>query len=213
MSNEKKSILDLKSLTILGLIVVILLMRMCSTDMVGNGDKKDIIKIDGKKYTVVKREIDTIYVPTTQTVYRPGDTIYVETPIYVSIPPDVDTAKILKDYYAKYVYKDTLRLKDSLGYIAVTDTIFKNRVLNRIYDAKVNKITIKDVIYIEPVKKLEFYFGGVIGFDKKDIINFAGPSLLLKDKKDHIYNLGIGYNNAKTLSIQAGMHWRIKLKK
>jgi hypothetical protein len=204
--------LDLKSLTIIGLVIVLLLMRMCTSTGTGN-NPDDNIKINGKKYTVIKREIDTVYVPTHDTIFRPGKTIYVDVPIYVNVPPNVDTAEILKDYYAKYTYKDTLRLKDSLGYIAIRDTIFKNRILNRHFDVNVNKIKIKEVVYVEPVKRLEFYFGGVIGFDKVDIINFAGPTLMLKDKKDKVYSLGIGYNNAKTLSIQGGMYWKIKFKK
>jgi hypothetical protein len=203
--------LDLKTLTILGLIVVLLLMRMCSYN--GNPQKGDTIKINGKKYTVIKKEVDTIYVPTVQTVYRPGDSIYVDVPIYVNVPPNVDTNLILKDYYTKFTYKDTLRLKDSLGYIAIRDTIFKNRILDRVFDAHVNKIKITEKIYLEPEKKLEFYLGGTIGFDKVDIINFAGPTLMLIDKKDRVYSLGAGYNNAKTLSIQGGMYWRLKLKK
>jgi len=205
--------LDLRSLTIIVLIIVIFLMRMCSTDGNISGGKNNTVKIGGKKYTIVKREVDTTYITTRQTVYTPGDSIYVEVPIYVDVPGKVDTAYILRDYYAKYVYRDTLRLNDSLGYIAMRDTIFKNRILGRHFDAFVNKITVKETIYLDPVKTLEFYLGGVIGFDKKDIINFAGPSALLKDKQDRVYTLGIGYNNAKTLSIQGGMYWRIKFKK
>jgi hypothetical protein len=57
------------------------------------------------------------------------------------------------------------------------------------------------------------YIGGVAGFDKVNIVNFVGPSLLLKDKKDKVYSLGVGYSNAKSLSIQGGIYWKIKLKK
>lgn len=213
MSETKKSWFDLKTLTIIALIIIVFLMRMCSSDPFNsNGGSDNVVKINGKKYTIVKRVVDTAYVPVYQTLHKPGDTIYVEVPIYIGVPADVDTAEILKDYFAKYVYKDTLRLKDSLGYIAIRDTIFKNRILDRFYDAKVNKIIVKETVFLDPVKRLELYLGGVIGFDKVDIINFAGPSAMLKDKKDRVYSIGIGYNNAKAISVQAGMYWKLKFK-
>jgi len=52
-----------------------------------------------------------------------------------------------------------------------------------------------------------------MGFDKANIINFAGPSAMLKTKTDKVYTLGVGYSNAKTVAVQGGMYWKIKLKK
>ena len=202
--------LDLKSLLIIGLIIVILLMRACSSN--GDGNKGQQIKIDGKKYTIVKHTIDTIIKPVTQTVFKPGETIYIDRPVIVKVPADVDTAAILKDYYTKYPYKDTLRLDEGLGYVAVSDTIFKNRILNRKFDSHVNKVTVRETLYVEPAPKIQMFIGGVAGFDKVNIVNFVGPSIMLKDKKDKVYSLGIGYTNPKTVSIQGGIYWKIKLK-
>ena len=81
------------------------------------------------------------------------------------------------------------------------------------FDSHVNKITVRETLYVEPVPKIEWFFGGVAGFDKVNIVNFVGPSLLLKDKKDKVYSLGIGYSNAKTVSVQGGIYWLINLKK
>jgi hypothetical protein len=202
--------LDFKTLLIVALVIVILILRSCGS----NVDKKDdIIKVDGKKYIVVKREIDTVYQPTVQTVYREGKTIFKDVPVYVNVPANVDTLNILKDYYTKVTYKDTLHLKDSLGYISVIDTIFNNKILNRVWDSHVNKITINDKIYLKDLPKTQLYIGGVLGFDKVNIVNFAGPSFILKTKKDHMYSLGVGYSNNQVVSIQGGVYWKIKLKK
>jgi hypothetical protein len=57
------------------------------------------------------------------------------------------------------------------------------------------------------------FIGGVAGFDKVNLVNFVGPSLLIKDKKDKLYLIGIGYSNAKTVSLQGGIYWKIKFKK
>ena len=103
--------LDFKTMVILGLLVVVVLMRMCS----GKPEPKkgNVVKIDGKKYEVVKHDIDTEYVKVTQTVVKQGKDIIHDVPVYVNVPVNVDTNAILKDYYAKYCIKDTLRLKDS----------------------------------------------------------------------------------------------------
>lgn len=204
--------LDLKTILIIGLIIVILFMRMCD----GSGeDDVNVVNVDGKKYELVKHTVDTILVPVKQTVYKEGKTIYKEVPIYIQLPPNtkIDTQLILREYYSKIVYKDTLKLKDSLGYIAITDTIFKNAILNRVFDANVNKITIKDITIVKELPTNEVYIGGMAGFDKGNIVNFVGPSIVLKTKKDKMYSLAVGYGTDKNVSIQAGAHWKVSLKK
>lgn len=199
--------IDLKTLSILVLVIVIFLMRMCSGDV--ENKKGDIVKIDGKKYEVIKHEIDTVKVPVIQTEYRDGKTIYTEKPVYVNIPSVIDTQSILKDYYAKYIFKDTLKLKDSLGYIAVLDTISQNKIYKRVFDAHVNKFTIKETLIVKDLPKNQFFIGGVMGFDKVNIVNFVGPTLLFKTKKDKVFSVGIGYSLQKQVSVQGGLYWKI----
>ena len=203
--------IDLKTLLIIGLIVVILLMRMC--DGSGEVDNKKVVKIDGKKYEVIKHTVDTVIVPVEQTVYKEGKTIYKEKVIYVDVPHVVDTNNILKEFFSKVVYKDTLKLKDSLGYIVVTDTITKNSILNRLFDAKVNKTTIKETLIVKDLPNNQVYIGGVAGFDRTNIVNFLGPNFVLKTKKDKMFSLGFGYGLNKNITVQAGMYWKISLKK
>ena len=203
--------LDFKTLLILALVVVVLLMRMCGNKP--EPKKGDTIKIDGKKYEVLKHEIDTEYVKVTQTVVKQGKDIIHDVPVYVNVPVNVDTNAILKDYYAKYCVKDTLRLTDSLGYVAIKDTLFKNRLLNRKYVSNIHKTVIKETLIVKELPRNQVYVGGVMGFDKTNIINFAGPSAMLKTKTDKVYTLGVGYSNAKSVAVQGGMYWKIKLKK
>lgn len=203
--------IDLKTLLIFVLLIVILFMRMCQ----GPNSQKDpkVIKIDGKKYTVVKHEVDTIIQKVEKTVYKDGKTIYVERPIYVNVPPNVDTNYILRNYYSKLVYIDTLKVNDTMGYIVVKDTIFKNKILNRVWDSHLNKFTVREILYVEQLPKVQVFLGGNIGFDNVNIINYAGPTVLVKDKKDKLYSLGVGYSGNKAISVQGGMYWKIKLKK
>ena len=124
-----------------------------------------------------------------------------------------DTLQVVKDYYAKRVYIDTLKLADSLGYIVVNDTVSQNSLLGRLWNAQVNKTTIKETLIVKELPKNQVYIGLVGGFDRANVVNFAGPSLLLKTKTDKVYSIGVGYSADKVMSIQGGLYWKIKLKK
>lgn len=202
--------LDLKTLLLMALILVIIFMRMCEHP---SPKPTDTININGTNYGIIQHTIDTVLVPYDTIVYRPGKKIYIDTTIYVQIPITIDTIAILKDYYSKKIYIDTLKLTDSLGYIIVNDTISKNSIIGRLWNAKVNKVKITETLIVKELSTNQLYIGLVAGFDKVNIVNFAGPSLILKTKTDNLYSIGIGYSGNKTVSIQGGMYWKIKLKK
>jgi hypothetical protein len=202
MKNILKYI-DLKVVTIIGLIIVILCLRSCKID---NGP---IVKIDGKKYQVIKHKVDTVYVRTTQTVYKKGDVIYREKPIYVQLPPRIDTVEVIRDYYSKVIYKDTLKLKDSLGYITLTDTIFQNNISGREWVSHVNKITIKDVTIVKELPKNQIYLGGLLNLNNKTGFTSVGPSVLFKTKKDRVFSVGAGLGTNMTVYYQGGIYIKL----
>ena len=204
--------LDFKTLLILCLVGLILIMRMCQTSSTTVKPGK-IVKVNGKKYEELKHTIDTQYITVTKIVYKPGKDIYHETIKYVNVPLHVDTSAILYDYYLTYVYKDTLQLKDSLGWVSVQDTISQNKIVGRVWKPNVNKIYVRESIIVKELPKNKVYFGGVMGFDKNNVVNFAGPSVIIKNKKDKIYTFGVGYSNSKAIALQGGIYWLIKLKK
>ena len=200
--------LDLKTLLIVGLIALLLFTRGCND--------KDITKggttvVNGKTYQNITQVVDTIYVPTKQTVYKPGKTIYKETPVFVAMPREVDTVAILKDFYSKEVYKDTLKLNDGLGYVSVIDTVSQNKIIGRVWNSQVNKIIVKDTKIVKKAPVNQLYIGAVGGFDRVNIVNYVGPTLVFKTKKDKLYSLGIGYGTNKQISLQGGIFWKIKL--
>lgn len=191
------------------LIAVIFLQRSCSTT---TKDGKEILKIDGKKYEVLKREIDTVMVPVNHNVYKSGKDIYHDVPVYIQIPLNADTAAILKEYFAMHVYKDTLQLKDSLGYVSVIDTITKNGLMGREWNAKVNKITINNTTYLKELPRTQLYLGGSLGIQKPSYTSI-GFNAILKTKNDHMYGIGIGTNSQLNTYIQGSILWKISLKK
>jgi hypothetical protein len=183
------------------------------------------VRIDGKKYEVIKHDIDTFEVVKTKVVTKKGSDIYhetiVEKEVQVQVPAIVDTQALLKDYYSKVLYKDVLVLPDSLGTVSVTDTISQNRILGRTFDAKVKERTIKETMIVKELPKTQVYYGFTGGFNKTDVVSNIGGGLLVKTKKDKIYQVGVGVANRVTdgtngsLSpyIGGGVYWKIKLKK
>jgi hypothetical protein len=153
--------------------------------------------------------VDTVYVPTIQTVYKKGEVIYKEVPIYVELPGRIDTVEVIRDYYSKVVYKDTLKLKDSLGYIALTDTIFRNNILGRVWDSHINKITIKDVLIVKELPKNQIYLGGQLGLNNQSGFTSIGPSVLMKTKKDKVFSVGVGLGPNKTIQYQGGIYIKL----
>lgn len=196
--------IDLKVVVIIGLIIAIL----CLIHYGINHDRK-IVYVGGKPYEVIKHTVDTIYVPTIQTVYKKGAVIYKEIPIYIEIPGRIDTSQVVRDYYSKVVYKDTLKLNDSLGYVALTDTIYRNNILGRVWDAHVNKITIKDVLIVKDLPKTQVYLGGQLGLNNQSGFTSVGPSVVIKTKKDKLFSVGVGLGPNNTVQYQGGVYIKI----
>ena len=214
-----KKLLNFKNIVIVGLIIFILL-ELLNPGGVMPGKT---IKIDGKKYEVIKHTIDTVEVEKTKVVTKKGADIVhevIEHDTTIKLV-DVDTAALLHDYLAKVIYKDTLRLPDSLGTIALVDTITKNRILGRTWDAKVKQREIKETTIVKELPKMQVFYGLNAGFNKEDYVSAIGAGIVLKTKKDKLYNLNIGVNNRTSDGtngklnpyVGAGVYWKIKLKK
>lgn len=215
-----KKLLNLKNIAIAALVIVILL------EYFNPGGKMPgrTIRIDGQKYEVIKHEIDTVEVEKKVVVTKKGadivhDVIVHDTAVKLV---NVDTVALLHDYLAKVIYKDTLRLPDSLGIVALTDTITRNRILGRTFDAKVKQREIKETLIVKELPKTQVYYGLNGGFNKTDVVSNIGAGLIVKTKGDKIYQLGLGVSNKVgdngtngKLSpyIGGGVYWKIKLKK
>ncbi len=214
-----KKFLNIKNIAIVVLIIIVLL-EVWNPGGVMPGRT---IRIDGKKYEVIKHEIDTVDVIKTKVVTKKGDDIYHETIVEkeVLIPAVIDTAALLKDYYSKVLYKDVLVLPDSLGTVSVIDTISQNKILGRTFDAKVKERTIKETTIVKELPKNQLYFGFNGGFNKADVVSNVGTGLIFKTKTDKLYQLGIGVanrvvdgtNGSLTPYIGGGVYWKIKVKK
>jgi len=217
-----KKFVNFKNIAIAALIIYVLLQWFNPGGVMPGGRT---IRIDGKKYEVLKHTIDTIEVEKVKVVTKKGEDIVhevidVDTLVLKELV-NVDSAEILRDYLAKVVYKDTLVLDGGLGTIALTDTITKNRILGRTWDAKVKERIIKEEMIVKEPARNQVYYGLNAGFNKEDYVSAIGAGVILKTKKDKIYQLGIGVNNRTTDGTNGGFspyvgfgtYWKIKVKK
>ena len=209
--------LNIKNIAIVALIAVVVF-QQCG------GNKKttgEIVKVDGKKYELIKHEIDTFEIVKTKVVTKKGEDIYHETIKEVTIPAIVDTQALLQDYFAKNIYKDTLQLPDSLGIVSLIDTITQNKILGRTFNASVKQRVIKETTIVKELPKTKLFYGFEGGFNKADVVSHLGFGVLVNTKKDKMFHLGLGVANRTTdgtsgaLSpyIGGGVYWKLKLKK
>jgi hypothetical protein len=209
--------LNIKNIAI-ALLIVIVVFQQCG------GNKKttgEIVKVDGKKYELIKHEIDTFEIVKTKVVTKKGEDIYHETIKEVTIPAIVDTQALLQDYFAKNIYKDTLQLPDSLGIVSLIDTITQNKILGRTFNANVKQRVIKETTIVKELPKTKLFYGFEGGFNKADVVSHLGFGVLVNTKKDKMFHLGLGVANRTTDGtsgtlapyIGGGVYWKIRLKK
>lgn len=214
-----KNLLNFKNIAI-AILVIFVLMQLWNPGGIMPGRT---IRIDGKKYEIIKHEIDTVDIIKTKVVTKKGEDIYHETIVEkeVLIPAVIDTAALLKEYYSKVLYKDVLVLPDSLGTVSVTDTISQNKILGRTFNASVKQRTIKETMIVKEPAKVQVYWGVNAGFNKQDFVNSVGTGFIVKTKKDKLYQINLGVNNQTTDGtnggfspyVGGGVYWKIRLKK
>jgi hypothetical protein len=223
---------DLKTILIMVLCVVLLLRGCGDTE-----EPKEIVNVGGKDYELLEQKVDTIVVEKTVKVptYVPKYITKVVTEtVEVEVPMDIDTLKIIEDYFAKYEVKDTLNLTydfpkgvtdslgnkpiPTLGYGILTDIISQNQIQSRDVDWFFQIPTVYNTTIVKELPKNELYWGINGGFNKTDVISNVGGGLILKSKNNNLYQLGLGIQNNSNTSqlapfVSAGMYWKIGKKK
>ena len=190
---------NIKNIIILVLIIIIIFLRQCSGGGVEDTPSEPtIITKTETKYDTVTVD-KKIYVPKWKTkIVTQVDSILVNTPI--------DTLEVLKDYYAKNVFVDKIEL-DSLGFVTITDTIWKNTLFNRLVESEIiiPTTTVTQTEYINP---REFYVGfGLNGTTKQ--FNYVGGSILYRTRKKQAFGLGIGLNDQFQPIISTQFLWKL----
>jgi hypothetical protein len=204
-----KKILDIRHFIILILIGITIFLKTNNKPII-----KEVIKeLPGK---VVH---DTI--PQEVPVYIEGEDIYHDKIIYVTTLVNVDTLEILKEFYAKNMHLDTIKLNNNQGYVYLTDSISQNNIFSRKWSATIKPKIVRETLPEPPKVRNQVYIGLNGAWSEKDWVNSLGTSVLFKTKSDKIFQVGIGVAN-RTFDgssgkfipfINGGAYWKIKFKK
>jgi hypothetical protein len=146
---------------------------------------------------------ETIY----ETIQTPPE--YIADTSYPRLKEQYDSLVVA--YLAKNIYTDTLKL-DTLGYVAIADTLQKNILQNRSYKYNYKIPTIHTTTTITkyaPLKNQLYMGGGVIG-DKTSGVENVNLGLLLKTKKDQIYSVMVGTDVEGQINYGFQLFWKIK---
>jgi len=184
---------NIQTLLIVVLVVLLFLQRSCSSTPVP----------EPKIITETVTKWDTVSI--TKTEYIPKWKTRIET-IHDTIPSSIDTVAILKDYYAKYFYTDTIQI-DTLGSIVINDTITRNLISMRDVQSNIfiPTTTITNTIYLY---KREFYGGFSVGATNQAVQNINGELLYINKKRD-AYGFGVGLNPQWQPVYTVRMYWKI----
>lgn len=138
------------------------------------------------------------------------DSVYTPNPNYNELVKQYQ--KIVEDYLASNIHKDSVKI-DSIGYISIIDTVTKNKLTGRKTSYNFKYPIITNTITLPPVVKTQLYFGG--GIESKSMTGTTelNLGLLLKNKKDQIYNIYGGVDTRGDYQIGIQSYWKIKLKK
>ena len=145
------------------------------------------------------------------TIHHTPPTEYISDTNYPKLKAQYDT--LVKEYLAKNTYTDTLKI-DSIGWIAVADTVKKNQLENRSYKWNYKIPVITNTITIQNYEKPknQIYIGGGIDVNKGITVNNIHIGGLLKTKKDHILGITIGTQIDGGVVYGFQSYWKIKLR-
>jgi hypothetical protein len=193
---------NIQSLLIVVLVIIILIMRSCD-----GGGSTPTVK---EPTTITKVEVryDTIENVVIKYVPKWKEKIVTITD---TIPLEIDTLAILKDYYAKYVYTDTLKL-DTIGYAVINDTITRNTIFSRDVTTQLVIPTITQ-INTKYIYKREFFGGVSLGgllnsVPNESPIQYISGELMYVNRKRNVYGLGLGIDNNFNPIISGRIYWK-----
>ena len=184
---------NIQTLLVVVLAALLFLQRGCSSTP----------PVEPEVITEVVTKWDTVKIEKTEYVPKIVEKVVVNIDTF-SAP--IDTVTVLKDYYAKYFYTDTIQI-DTLGSIIINDTITRNLISMRDVQSNIfiPTTTITNTIYLY---KREFFGGFSVGATNQAVQNINGE-LLYINKKRHAYGFGVGLNPQWQPVYTVRMYWKI----
>jgi hypothetical protein len=156
-----------------------------------------------------------------ETVTRPGivRTIPGKPEIHYKPDPNYNNLikqynELVKAYTAINIQRDSIRI-DSIGYVNIEDTVSKNIITGRKvrYNFNIPETTIIKTIREPAANRTQLYYGFGVEGTRNVLIDQFNLGLLLKTKRDNIYNVYTGIDQDMQLQVGVQIYWKLKLKK
>jgi len=190
---------NIQTLLVVVLAALLFLQRGCSSTS----------PVEPEVITEVVTQWDTIRVAEKEYVPKYIRKTVVEIDTF-SVP--IDTISILKDYYAKYFYTDTIKI-DTLGTIIVNDTVTRNLISMRDVQSNIfiPTTTITNTTYLY---KRELFWGVAVGgminpVQNESPINYVSGELMYVNKKRNVYGFGLGVDKDFFPIVSGRLYWKI----
>lgn len=177
------------------------------------------IKIDGKKYDVLNKQTDTVYIHLKpQVLYKQGKNIYKDTVIYKDslIFKNAEFSdgeleryydSILRSHFAITVFKDTVKF-GKYGNIYTIDSIQENTILSRMYNSDIVFPSIIKTTNVKKVPENKFYFGAKTVMSNNSI-RAIGTGLIFKSKRDNLFGIGAMVDNKKNINFTIDLYTKL----
>jgi hypothetical protein len=120
---------------------------------------------------------------------------------------------LLGKYLALVEFRDTIRI-DTLGYVAILDTVNQNAIKGRSVrtNYKIPTVTItKTITHYDP-PKAQLYYGFGLDLNPTFAPTGAHGGLILKTKRDQLIGVQVGTGINGGINYGFSSYWKIKLK-
>ncbi len=190
------------------LVIIILLQRSCTpAGKLVKTEDGEVLKTDTTYITVDKVVTKTITRVKHDTVPQPGDTVFTPAPGYDDLKAQYES--LAKLYSARNIYKDTIKL-DSIGYIALIDTVQYNQLDKRKYHYNYSIPVVTK--YVQNPPRRQVYIGGGIAMNTV-LVPQVQAGLLYKNKKDQIFGIYSMAGPDLVPSFGVSTYWKISFRK
>jgi len=184
---------NIQTLLIVVLAVLLFYQKSCSSTL----------PVEPQTITEVITRWDTLKVATKEYVpkYIRKTIVNIDT-----FQAPIDTMSILRDYYAKYFYTDTIKV-DSLGFIVINDTVTRNLISKRDVQSNIfiPTTTITNTTYLY---KRELFWGASVSGNQEQIQSINGE-LMYVNKKRNAYGFGVGVDQNFQPIFTGRLYWKI----
>jgi hypothetical protein len=120
---------------------------------------------------------------------------------------EIDTLKILQNYFSRQLYRDTI-VNDSNALIVLNDTVSRNQIISRLPQITLYPQTIYRTQYLVIPQKSSLHIGFSVG---KNPSQFSlASSVMFQSKKGNIYFASYDFISH---DVYLGMSWKITFKR